>query len=510
MKSKKAKDVSPLESQVSLEELLESVFPLVEQNEVHKSELILQQYEARCSYPQHLEQTLSAYLQLYFIYTQNGQYNHALDKLNKIVDLSCQYGMVNYYAEAILGMGNLCEMYDYPERALKFYERVTAIEPLIQSDDIRLLSKLHILSCLIRLNRTRAAKNLLAVCQEMAHKSQRPIHFNSLLYYQAILSRLDGKKRDALISLSQISMQAITFDSIWLYLESKREVAICLMETGRPELAEVIMRSCVKYARWNGDNHTIRRMLNSLSDVMMATGNYEQALEIEKEAHPLDLTIMTRIPMSELGGFSLRRLGRAEIKLKLAISEKKNAQLEAQTARQKHEMAELRKEALHDPLTSLLNRRWMEQEFAPSLHEHNAISAVIIDIDHFKVVNDSFSHLTGDNVLRQIATLLLKQFKQYHCCRLGGEEFLILMPETTQRTALKISETCREQIARFPWQHIVPTNSITVSIGVTTISNPSSINQLIDNADVALYRAKQNGRNRVEFEAPTAEKALTQ
>jgi diguanylate cyclase (GGDEF)-like protein len=165
--------------------------------------------------------------------------------------------------------------------------------------------------------------------------------------------------------------------------------------------------------------------------------------------------------------------------------------------------AEMRYFAEHDQLTSLNNRHSIDQ-YAKDIFEKNQKSCVIIllDLDHFKQINDQFGHPTGDLVLRHTAELLLNTVRLDDIVgRFGGEEFIILMTDTSLNVAMHIAERIRLSIAALSLQHTDGTPIIVqASLGLASSEkNPSlSFEQLIHEADIALYQAKRNGRNQVQ------------
>jgi diguanylate cyclase (GGDEF)-like protein len=161
----------------------------------------------------------------------------------------------------------------------------------------------------------------------------------------------------------------------------------------------------------------------------------------------------------------------------------------------------LRNQALRDPLTGLYNRRFMEEvleSFALQAERRNApMSAIMIDLDNFKRLNDQHGHAVGDAVLRDVAGVLLSSLRKSDvACRYGGEELIILLPDSDLVTARAKAEEIRKRIA-----DLSPGEGITVSasLGVASIPQTSSNpGDLLTMADAALYKAKQDGRNRVE------------
>jgi diguanylate cyclase (GGDEF)-like protein len=166
----------------------------------------------------------------------------------------------------------------------------------------------------------------------------------------------------------------------------------------------------------------------------------------------------------------------------------------------------LREQAMHDPLTGLLNRRALDERFAQVAAVDGpaappSLVLVLIDLDHFKRVNDTHGHPAGDAVLRDLAAALRSGLRASDTLfRLGGEEFGLLMTDTDADTAVRRTETLREIVAR--WRLGGLAEPITFSAGVATGRvGAQTLRGLMDAADAALYAAKRNGRNRTETSA---------
>ena len=160
--------------------------------------------------------------------------------------------------------------------------------------------------------------------------------------------------------------------------------------------------------------------------------------------------------------------------------------------------------AVVDPLTGLNNRRYLESHLA-ALLDHSTgrgrpLSLMILDIDHFKGVNDSYGHDAGDEVLKAFAQRVKNVVRQADLvCRLGGEEFVVVMPDTALAVAAKVAERVRAQVegGLFTIEGGQRTIPVTVSIGIAESSRDPNPDALFKRADRALYRSKQEGRNRV-------------
>jgi diguanylate cyclase (GGDEF)-like protein len=161
--------------------------------------------------------------------------------------------------------------------------------------------------------------------------------------------------------------------------------------------------------------------------------------------------------------------------------------------------------ALFDALTGLRNRRWLDQMLprfvARSARGGQALSLLVIDIDHFKQFNDSFGHKAGDRVLAVVARVVVDNVRPTdHVARFGGEEIVVVLANTDAKGARVVAERLREKVAKtllaLPDGGSLPT--VTISVGLAELGASQRPEQLFDAADAAMYRAKQNGRNRVE------------
>lgn len=166
----------------------------------------------------------------------------------------------------------------------------------------------------------------------------------------------------------------------------------------------------------------------------------------------------------------------------------------------------LRTQALRDPLTGMFNRRYLEEtlerEISRAQRRDLPLSLVMLDIDHFKRLNDTFGHQIGDEVLRQVARVLMAEIRAGDlACRYGGEEFTLILPEAQPADAAIRVDHVREAIANHPMTTGQRSyGPVTVSFGVAGFPvHGASGEALIRAADAALYRAKRNGRNRVEI-----------
>jgi diguanylate cyclase (GGDEF)-like protein len=167
---------------------------------------------------------------------------------------------------------------------------------------------------------------------------------------------------------------------------------------------------------------------------------------------------------------------------------------------------ELQRDANVDPLTTLHNRRWWDNKFARLVERaqrsEHSLSLLVLDIDHFKQYNDQYGHIAGDTVLKHVGKTLLSNLRSMDlAARLGGEEFVVALPMTDHAGARAAAERLRTSVkadtVEAPDGEHLP--AVTVSIGVAMIQSGESAQDLFSRADAALYRAKAEGRDRVEF-----------
>ena len=248
----------------------------------------------------------------------------------------------------------------------------------------------------------------------------------------------------------------------------------------------------------------LQRVVSDTLGEMRGAGGETARLRRELESHaqtlsgPLDSAEIPRILTAIID--TTLCLGKTTGRLEASL-----ANVVGQVEALQSELVRLRREAVTDTLTSLLNRRAFDlalvQAIGEARSERIPLCLVMADIDHFKELNDTFGHLIGDKVLRLIADLLRKGVKgRDTVARFGGEEFALILPETPLEGARAVAESIRKAIERSRLKRTdtgEPIGTVTVSLGVARYREGESPEQLVHRCDVALYQAKHSGRNRV-------------
>jgi diguanylate cyclase len=193
-----------------------------------------------------------------------------------------------------------------------------------------------------------------------------------------------------------------------------------------------------------------------------------------------------------------------EVAARLQSLAERVAHMEQEAQGFREHLEEQRQKALIDPLTGLPNRAaWserLEYEIGQWQQHGNTLMLAMLDLDHFKRINDNYGHLAGDKVLKIIASVLRKRLRPTDfIARFGGEEFVLLMPSTVPANGMKLLETLRASIEACPFHFKGEPVTITLSIGLAAFRAGEHGDAVLKRADQALYRAKNAGRNRVEL-----------
>ena len=238
------------------------------------------------------------------------------------------------------------------------------------------------------------------------------------------------------------------------------------------------------------------RVLDELVLAKEAAGDLSGALASFRRFH--ELTLQARDQSAEQRGQVLN----ARLELERAQHKAEIERLRAEQLTLRNE--ELARQAHMDALTGLPNRRGLDAALAHRIGEERAqFACVLADIDHFKRINDRYSHLVGDEVLRRVGALMREVVRDGDvAARYGGEEFALLLDRVDGRQAVEVCERLRTSIATQPWGEIVGGLAVTISLGVALRQAGDSGEALLGRADGCLYAAKAAGRDRVVVDTP--------
>jgi diguanylate cyclase (GGDEF)-like protein len=275
---------------------------------------------------------------------------------------------------------------------------------------------------------------------------------------------------------------------------------IARLATGEVDLAAAhLRRALALYEQWDL-SHITAELLRLLVEAEERRGDLPAAFAAHKQL--LVAVLRHRDAVAEREGQVVAARYEAERELEAAERGRRELQLLALTNRRlAGERRAMERLALTDPLTGLANRRHFDAQLARLLVQAelggSEASLVLVDIDHFKRVNDQHSHVVGDGVLRLVADEMTRLSRASDlAARIGGEEFAVLLPATGPVEALAVAERLRASVAELDLSELADGLRITVSAGVAG-SGKSGSRDLLAAADAALYAAKRGGRNRV-------------
>lgn len=233
----------------------------------------------------------------------------------------------------------------------------------------------------------------------------------------------------------------------------------------------------------------------ALFELYEAWGNFPKAFFHHKAYHELKVKELEQAASSKTKGMMVR-FEVEKLKQEQEIYRLKNVELAAA-------MTKLEELSNQDSLTGLYNRRFFDKQlhhaFNHAKNQQLSLTAMIADIDNFKLINDTFSHAIGDDVLRIIASLFTNTLRGSDVvARYGGEEIVALFPETTLENAKLVCEKIRQKIEQYPWHKLHPALKVTMSMGLADDLSLAHPEKLLSAADAVLYKVKHSGKNRVE------------
>ncbi|MDW2094854.1 GGDEF domain-containing protein, partial [Vibrio sp. 1866] len=251
------------------------------------------------SLPEDVEDILSVKASLSERLVEVGDYNSALTEYIASTNIAVEYGFIDEYVLAIIGMGNLCDAYGDHNRALRYYQKIDAIDHAISSRSLRLRYKLYMLACYISLKRVAEASELLGECEELSILvSDKNLAAQTHLY-RAKLHRLQEEYSEALLSISSIKYTTGSATTYWLSTMVKIETAYCLNGVGHTSLANLLLESIGKRIKKHSSPILAKRFYNAMSKVSASQGQFQQALSCEKRAFRIESDLIKHIPISE-------------------------------------------------------------------------------------------------------------------------------------------------------------------------------------------------------------------
>lgn len=323
---------------------------------------------------------------------------------------------------------------------------------------------------------------------------------------------VSGRERAAFTLLDHARALALENGHRALVLACDGNRAELLVREGRHDEAVPLLTEALATAQELYANSLVQDMHLQLYLAHKARGDLAEALAHHEAYHALTkeqleqrTDAQSRLMMNRLE-LDQALFGAERSRMQAELQRVRAEQMAAEAERLQAQARELRRYVLADPLTGLGNRRQVEREL-PRLLSHSVrtgepLAVAGLDLDHFKQVNDRFGHAVGDAVLMATADLFRARVRGGDLiARMGGEEFLIVFAQASLEWAKEACERLRLAIEGHDWEQVAPGLKVTISIGLCLAEPRLDVAQLLEQADQALYRAKDEGRNRVAVAA---------
>ncbi|MCV2423610.1 diguanylate cyclase [Paucibacter sp. DJ2R-2] len=429
-----------------------------------------------------------------------GQLPDALELLQHSLEVAARAGSITNQAYTLGQLGQVLQGIGEMELAVEHLQR--SLRCARQSPDLA--------------RQATSALNLGALLSRLGQHAEARPHLEEAL----TLSRRTGNVSDlgqALLGLGQSCLAQGEADAALAAFEEARPLAqrmgdipsLCSIELGLADLwrarnelapAQGALERALGHASDGRISALAGRAHLALSELAELRGDPALALQHYKAHHACEQRLLGERSQQRLRGLFVRHQAQAlsqELQAARQADQEKQALLTQLSAQ-----ADLLRQLSHeDALTGLANRRWLdlllEQEFERAARFRHPLSLAMLDLDHFKDVNDRFGHAVGDAVLRQVGRLLRDHCRRADVvARYGGEEFTLLLVETTLPLASQLCDKLRQQIETFDWHKLHPDlQRITVSIGLAGNAEAHTPASLCALADAQLYSAKSAGRN---------------
>jgi diguanylate cyclase (GGDEF)-like protein len=286
--------------------------------------------------------------------------------------------------------------------------------------------------------------------------------------------------------------------------EARLNLGRVFLQTGDLEQAQLYFVNGLELANQRNLKLYQYKYHEMLTSIFERWGDNQHALYHYKEFHNAKNQVLSESAHYRLENLKiLHKLEKARKESEILWLQNRALEQEIEVRRQEH--AELERLATTDPLVGLFNRRHFftlgEYELEKSFQTGAPLSLILVDIDHFKQVNDNFGHSTGDQALISISRIISENARKGDiCCRIGGEEFVILLPEADLNNGKEVAERLRLAIFSCPLHINQNFINLTASLGVVqTSSQDASLVDVLARADQALYRAKSGGRNKISI-----------
>ncbi|MEX2540569.1 MAG: diguanylate cyclase [Trueperaceae bacterium] len=405
-------------------------------------------------------------------------------------------------------IGNLYMVQGDAGRALEFFGRARVSFEAKGTQREKIIALANVGRALEELGQLDRALEIHEQCLRKVREANDTMYLApTLTKYAVVLGKL-GRTEEALACFGEALVHLDSNEGSFAD-ETVHSLAELHLDIGQPEKAERLYRRALADAQATGSHQTGANACLGLAKALEALGRWREALECFRHYHEMDRQLARQLFSQQSQALLLQGELEQSSRERQLLRES-NRQLSAayEELRELHraleeKSAELQRLSREDPLTKLFNRRELENRLREELNRlqrfgGKPFSVVMCDIDDFKVINDRHSHVVGDEILVHFSGILRGNTREIDvAARVGGEEFVLLLPETDLDEAHLVAEKVRVAVEAFPWNEVRRAVEVTLSVGVTTAATDDDVPTLLQRADENLYRAKRMGKNAV-------------
>ncbi len=433
--------------------------------------------------------------------TQQGQYAAALRWLHDAFDLTEVHALPLHAGRACNYIA-VCheELGDFPT-AVEWYERGLVRARSIGGREVEVYLLSNLADGWVTAGSAHKAMPLLDQAVEVARSIGDRAHEAWCLSARARLRESLGENDIARCDHATAVEVARSSRAERILAETLRDEGAFLARNGDAATAIERLTSSLDLASKLEIRREMYRAHEALATVHEQLGQWQAALHHYRQFHALHTGVFDEVVKAKLENLNaVSELQRARHQEE--ISRLRNDELASALRQVEHQARELEKLSLHDALTGVCNRRYLEtalaEGYARARQTQQPLCVAMIDVDHFKQINDRHGHAIGDDVLCRLARVVEQRLRAGDfLARHGGEEFVLVLPHIGMQQMLERGEAIRSAIEADDWARIVPGLRVTISLGIAGAEEAPSWEALVALADQRMYRAKNSGRNRV-------------
>ncbi len=467
-------------------------------------------------------------------YAQMSLYQEALETLGRVEKLARKHNFREAEAEATTTMAQVSASLADHNDAIAFSTRARSLYRKLGNSSKEAAALLQIANCHLAMGYAQRALHFAEQAKDLAKKSAKTellvtvytclgdIYKHMQDFEKALkhfAKAMSIQKQNPQKSNLQVTNNS-NLDSIQNTSQNHQtllKIGATYREMGNTVKALNYIQEALKLVEVRGHVSALNDCHLELSQVYKKMGEYRSALKHFQNYHDLEKDMLLAKADSELRALKITREVES-VKREAAVFKHKNNALEiaikeledtkGELEQRNIELTKLNKRihelSIRDGLTGLYNRRFLDENlprlFAEAKRYERSLCLAMIDIDHFKNLNDTYSHQMGDEVLKRVAEIFLENLRNVDIAtRYGGEEFSIIMPVTDLEAAHQGCQRIREAVEIDPWHEFHKDMQVTVSIGLANNFRANNADNLVEIADKYLYKAKASGRNRVAY-----------